>query len=313
MGLLVLKLQEHRMQSSKPNEKLHHVTILEEAHNLLKRTSAEQPADGANMLGKSVEMLANSIAEMRTYGEGFIIADQSPGLLDMSVIRNTNTKIILRLPDFSDRELVGKAAGLDDDQIVELGRLEKGVAAITQSGWLEPVLCKVDKYEEDGETSCCQEKEKRLQKRIHNEEYNDIGHSLLECIMNKELYRKGDRIDIKRLRKAIIHSRLETIVKCEFIEYITADADRAVESLRKLIYDFLKAGQAIHEARNCEEITEWLDIVTERLNPSVKGYSAEQVDLVIALIIYEHTIRDSSYNGILCKYTELYQEKGGIL
>ena len=138
----------------------------------------------------------------------------------MSVIRNTNTKIILRLPDFSDRELVGKAAGLDDDQIVELGRLEKGVTAITQSGWLEPVLCKVDKYEEDGETSCCQEKEKRLQKRINNEEYNDIGHSLLECIMNKELYRKGDRIDIKRLRKAIIHSRLETIVKCEFIEYI---------------------------------------------------------------------------------------------
>ena len=32
---------------------------------------------------------------MRTYGEGFVIADQSPGLLDMSVIRNTNTKIVL--------------------------------------------------------------------------------------------------------------------------------------------------------------------------------------------------------------------------
>ena len=62
------------------------------------------------MIGKSVEMLANSIAEMRTFGEGFIIADQSPGLLDMSVIRNTNTKMILRLPDFSDRELVGKAS-----------------------------------------------------------------------------------------------------------------------------------------------------------------------------------------------------------
>ena len=39
-------------------------------------------------------MLANAIAEMRTYGEGFIIADQAPGLLDMAVIRNTNTKIM---------------------------------------------------------------------------------------------------------------------------------------------------------------------------------------------------------------------------
>ena len=40
------------------------------------------------------------IAEMRTYGEGFIIADQAPGLMDLSVIRNTNTKIIMRLPEF---------------------------------------------------------------------------------------------------------------------------------------------------------------------------------------------------------------------
>ena len=56
---------------------------------------------------------------MRTYGEGFIIADQAPGLLDMAVIRNTNTKVILRLPDQSDRELVGKAARLTDDQICD--------------------------------------------------------------------------------------------------------------------------------------------------------------------------------------------------
>ncbi len=146
MGLLVLKLREYRMQCSKPNAELQHVMVLEEAHNLLRRTSVEQVTEGANLLGKSVEMLANSIAEMRTYGEGFVIADQSPGLLDMSVIRNTNTKIILRLPDFSDRDLVGKAVGLDDDQIIELGRLEKGVASVVQSDWLEPVLCKVDKY-----------------------------------------------------------------------------------------------------------------------------------------------------------------------
>ena len=74
-------------------------------------------------------MLANSIAEMRTYGEGFIIADQAPGLLDMSVIRNTNTKIVLRLPDISDRELVGRAASLNDNQILELSKLKTGVAA----------------------------------------------------------------------------------------------------------------------------------------------------------------------------------------
>lgn len=145
MGLLIMKLNEYRMSSGKINSALSHITVLEEAHNLLKRTSTEQTSEGANLLGKSVELLANSIAEMRTYGEGFIIADQSPGLLDMSVIRNTNTKIVLRLPDRSDRELVGYAAGLDDEQIDELSKLRRGVAAVYQNDWVEPVLVQVNK------------------------------------------------------------------------------------------------------------------------------------------------------------------------
>ncbi len=147
MGLLVLKLQEHRMTEGHINSSLRHVTVLEEAHNLLKRTSTEQRQDSGNLLGKSVEMLANAIAEMRTYGEGFIIADQAPGLLDLSVIRNTNTKIIMRLPDQDDRELVGRAANLNDDQIAEFARLPVGVAAVYQNNWIEPVLCRVERFE----------------------------------------------------------------------------------------------------------------------------------------------------------------------
>mgnify|MGYP001076705856 CR=1 FL=1 len=145
MGIMVMKLNEYRMDSGKTNSPLSHITVLEEAHNLLKRTSTEQSAEGSNLLGKSVEMLANSIAEMRTYGEGFIIADQSPGLMDMSVIRNTNTKIILRLPEKSDRELVGFAAGLNEEQIDELSKLKRGVAAVYQSDWVSPVLVQVNK------------------------------------------------------------------------------------------------------------------------------------------------------------------------
>ena len=146
MGILVMKLQEYRMCSGVMNGKLRHVTVLEEAHNLLRKTSAEQSQESANVQGKSVEMLANAIAEMRTYGEGFIIADQAPGLLDVSVIRNTNTKIILRLPDEEDRKLVGKSAGLKEAQIDELSKLPLGVAAVYQNEWPEAVLCKVKAY-----------------------------------------------------------------------------------------------------------------------------------------------------------------------
>lgn len=146
MGMIILKLQEYRMTSGNINSSLNHVTVLEEAHNLLKRTSSEQTSEGSNLLGKSVEMIANAIAEMRTYGEGFIIADQAPALLDMAAIRNTNTKIIMRLPDKSDRELVGWAANLNEEQINELAKLPCGVAAVYQNEWIQPVLCQVERF-----------------------------------------------------------------------------------------------------------------------------------------------------------------------
>lgn len=311
MGLLVLKLQEHRMEQREEdatmNSNLQHITVLEEAHNLLKRTSTEQTTEGANLLGKSVELLANSIAEMRTYGEGFIIADQSPGLLDMSVIRNTNTKIILRLPDYSDRELVGRASGLDDKQIVELGRLEKGVAAITQSDWLEPVLCKVDKYKSVGWPK------PKAQFLVSNPQDKPTEETLLDFIMNKEIYRRSDRVDIQRLWERIVQSRLDTTVKRDFIEYITAEGEKAVESLRALVYDFFRAEKAIQASKECKDIENWSSRVVELLEPSLKGYTQRQINLVLALIVYEQAERDISYRELFCRFTELYWKKGGVV
>jgi len=145
MGILILKLQEYRItqNTSYNRNQVKHITVLEEAHNLLRRTNSNISNESSNLVGKSVEMISNSIAEMRAYGEGFVIVDQAPGLLDMAAIRNTNTKIILRLPDYSDRELVGKAANLNNLQINELAKLPKGVAAVYQNEWEESLLCKI--------------------------------------------------------------------------------------------------------------------------------------------------------------------------
>lgn len=314
MGVLVLKLHEHRMEQrcvgGNLNDNLRHVTVLEEAHNLLKRTSTEQMSEGANMLGKSVEMLANSIAEMRTYGEGFIIADQSPGLLDMSVIRNTNTKIILRLPDFGDRELVGKASGLNDNQIIEVAKLEKGVAAISQSDWLEPVLCKVDLYTgEDVHFPVDNGDEQSLDKTVDS---NAVEQSLLECIMTKEIYRKGERVDIQKLKDIVLKSKLDTIVKCDFLDYISSGDEAAIASLRALVYDFFDAEEAIKESKKCKDISEWVHSVADKLSPEIHEYSRRQIDLVMALLVYEQSVRDASYNDIFCRFTEIYKMKGGV-
>lgn len=146
MGILVMRLSEHRMAYGGMNQPLRHVTVLEEAHNILRRTP-ENGGEGAGMASKAVEMLTNAIAEMRTYGEGFIIVDQSPHAVDIAAIRNTNTKIIMRLPDEADRRLLGKSVALADGQLDEIARLPKGVAIVYQNDWLEPVLCQVRKFD----------------------------------------------------------------------------------------------------------------------------------------------------------------------
>ena len=310
MGMLVLKLQEHRMSDADGmNSGLKHITVLEEAHNLLRRTSVEQSAEGSNLMGKSVEMLSNAIAEMRTYGEGFIIADQAPGLMDMSVVRNTNTKIIMRLPDQADRELVGRAANLNEDQILEIAKIPCGVAAVYQNEWVQPVLCKVDlfdtpeqPYSYDGGGV------------VNSDTASpDIEGTLLDSIMEREIFRKGNKKDLSALKSVIIRSKLDTYVKSDFLEYVESEGEQGVDRLRTLVYDFLSAENAIIRSKQCNDITEWTKSVVDGLHPSLKGYTGKQIDLAMALILYEQTIRDASYGSVFCKFTEVYRNEGGVV
>lgn len=215
MGLLVLKLQEYRMTSGLMNAALRHVTVLEEAHNLLKRTSTEQSQESGNLTGKSVEMLTNSIAEMRSFGEGFIIADQAPALLDMAVIRNTNTKIILRLPDQNDRELVGKAANLNDDQITELAKLPRGVAAVYQNEWVEAVLCRVKHFVQQ-EKSYSYKKPAKTKEESYTAEKLEIakllcnGSAITEELKLKELNEKLNLLNLKSSAKVKIFNSIRS-------------------------------------------------------------------------------------------------------
>lgn len=213
MGILIMRLSEYRASSSKGRDlPLSHVTVLEEAHNILKRTSTEQSQESSNIAGKSVELLSNAIAEMRTYGEGFIIADQSPSTVDMSAIRNTNTKIIMRLPDESDRCLVGRAAALKDEQLEEIARLPRGVAVVYQNDWIEPVLCRVRKYEHSED----------------NYHYSPIPKSssqgdawvkteLLKIILGERIAERIEieKIDVPEVRRALVDSSLAGAQKAQ--------------------------------------------------------------------------------------------------
>ncbi|MBP2619877.1 helicase HerA domain-containing protein [Streptococcus panodentis] len=307
MGILVLKLQEYRMTQAEMNTELRHLTVLEEAHNLLKRTSTEQSSESGNLLGKSVEMLANSIAEMRTYGEGFIIADQAPGLLDLSVIRNTNTKIIMRLPDLSDRELVGRAANLNDDQILELAKLPKGVAAVYQNEWIQPVLCKVEKVDSLGIFS------RNQTKYFQNESLNtnEITRVLVDWILNKWILRIESTECFAVIKKQLLHSNLKSRLKYLFLHY-NSSLDNNDTILGELLYELLAAKQAIENSKDLDDVFKWSESVVNNLEPSIKGYNSEQINLILLLIINEQSRRDKEYENIFKKFVESYKVEGGV-
>lgn len=145
MGLLMVRLQEHRIQQGQTqHDQLKHLMVLEEAHHLLKKTSTTQSQESSNPQGQAVEFFANALAEMRAYGQGFIIADQSVSALDVAVLRNTNTKIVFRAPFEEDRQAISGALVLDEKQRDALARLESHTAIVKQNNWLEAIQCHID-------------------------------------------------------------------------------------------------------------------------------------------------------------------------
>lgn len=301
MGILIMKLNEHRISTVKgTNQRLQHITVLEEAHNILKRTSTEQSQDSSNLAGKSVEMISNSIAEMRTYGEGFIIADQSPSSVDISAIKNTNTKIIMRLPEESDRRVAGKSAGLKDEQLDELSKLPTGVAIVYQNNFVEPVICKINRFENDEEQyhyNIVEEKENNSK---------DVASDLLKFLLSRGNFAdiNLDRIK-KNLSKAILLSSTKLSIQSLIEEFEKNgvlsiwDTDNFAELsaiITQIVFGSNKVSQTIDNCDTLDKINDKLyselkkKIIVENVSNSniidafqcfMKSYAVENNDVSI--------------------------------
>lgn len=307
MGLLVMKLQEYRMAKAEDsNSPLKHITVLEEAHNLLKRTSTEQSAEGSNLLGKSVEMLSNSIAEMRTYGEAFIIADQAPGLMDMSVIRNTNTKIIMRLPDYSDRELVGRAANLNDDQIVEIAKLKPGVAAVYYNGWINPVLCKIPYSKKKNDFRNKPTIPETEKKRDYLKE-QEFEKKVINTIM-----RLGGLDDVDEFINELLNSGLsgEFVAKMyDFCNPLLDNSDRK-KMIPALLYLYFNPHQAMKKADKLKDVNQLHSHLVNELNlRQITDGNRRFEDIIILNLLYEHNLRTQSRPEIYGEYSDYVDKK----
>ena len=147
MMFILTMLREYR--ELHPSPELCHVTLVEEAHNVLTNVS---PGSGneekSDVKGKSVQSFCNMLAEIRAYGEGLIIADQSPEKLARDAMRNTNVQIAHQLRDSHDREAIANAMVMTNEQRDFLGKCETGRAAVFFSGLQKATFIDVPVYKD---------------------------------------------------------------------------------------------------------------------------------------------------------------------
>mgnify|MGYP001117758579 CR=1 FL=1 len=319
MGILFMRLYEYRISADKPaNSNLKHVTVLEEAHHLMRRTSVTQSEEYANIQGKAVEMITNSIAEMRSYGEGFILIDQAPGLLDLTAIRNTNTKIALRLPEQEDKEIVGKSMNLDERQISELSRLETGEAVVYQNDWLQAVSGKIEYYKDEKPFSYKNDWYEIQSKR------KDFLTVLLNPLVSESNMNSLKGIDVDKLKNWLqgqpVGSKVkeiaeELIEQREFHEYYQTLSSGGFAKLAKIVAVLSRLEEVIPTIRDSEDIDSWNGDVLRRISKIIELPNNEFGLVLIHLVLYNRFfITDSQvFKDSYQQWEEVMKVKGWSL
>ncbi len=144
MGLVLTLLYEYRQVEAASGDGLRHLTIIEEAHRLLKRVGTPDNPEIANPQGRAVETFGNILAEVREYGEGLVVIDQIASRLAPDILKNTNLKIVHRIMARDDRDEVGGAINLDEAQRARLTTLKPGEAVIHSDDLDQAVLVRID-------------------------------------------------------------------------------------------------------------------------------------------------------------------------
>lgn len=130
--------EEIRITRGQTND-LKHVTVIEEAHNIVGRAEHANLSENlADPKAHAAEYIVRMLAEIRALGEGIVIADQLPSAVASSVVKNTSTKLAHRLVSLIDREDLGGAMLLQGPQMKEIARLEPGQAYYFTEGLYAP-------------------------------------------------------------------------------------------------------------------------------------------------------------------------------
>lgn len=130
MALLLISMCVYTKNNVIGDGKLKNIMLIDEAHVLL-AGNASKGSDGApDSQGSTIEALEDLIAEIRAYGTGIIIADQSPTKVGRNIIGNTNVKMIFKLVEKENKDMISNTTNMDAADYDLLGRLTVGEAML---------------------------------------------------------------------------------------------------------------------------------------------------------------------------------------
>lgn len=184
LGLLIIYINEYRQVDKEINNKkgLKHLLVIEEAHRLLKNVSTEKNEDIGNPKGKAVEHFTNMLAEMRSYGQGVIVAEQIPTKLAPDVIKNSSNKIVHRIIAKDDQEVIANTIGIYPEDAIYLGNSKTGYALCHKEGMVQPVIVKIDEVESNNIS------DKNLYRKDIDEKIKNINKSVIKNQPSNDIY-----------------------------------------------------------------------------------------------------------------------------
>jgi len=219
----------------------------------------------------------------------------------LSVIRNTNTKVVFKLPENSDRRAVGNAMSLNEEQINEIARLERGVAVVYQSNWDDAILAKINYFDTDN-----------FKPYVHKEtiEITDDRDIISQCvavlIKNRLAQKDASSVDIDVCNNII--SNVEYADK-NMLDYITiirkyineSFFDISFGNICRYIDKIIDTKQLMAYCNNEQDIAEWAEKARKYIDTKVWLSNVEQTEL-IALCINIRANDSSEMKKLYFKY-----------
>lgn len=144
MALLLINIVLYTKHFQINDGTLKNILLIDEAHVLLAPGGivvGENVADATNM---AVKALQNMVAEIRSYGTGILIADQSPGKVTKEIVGNTDIKVMFRLVQREDKQLIADSTNMSEQDMDQLSKLGVGEAYTYFEGLPEPQMIMTD-------------------------------------------------------------------------------------------------------------------------------------------------------------------------